>query len=39
MWARYVGGAWFLYGELLLIALLMHAYWEMGTRARAAAIS
>jgi hypothetical protein len=32
VWARYVGGSWFLYGELLLIALLMHAYWEMGAR-------
>lgn len=37
MWAQYVGGGWFLYGQLLLIALVMREYWELGTRARATA--
>ena len=30
VWAWYVGAGWCLYGELLLIALLMHEYWELG---------
>ena len=34
VWARYVGGSWFLYGELLLIALLMIEYWELGGKVR-----
>jgi hypothetical protein len=29
MWAQYVGGGWFLYGELLLVALLMIEYWRL----------
>jgi hypothetical protein len=33
MWARYVGGGWFLYGELLLVWLLMAEYWKIGLRA------
>mgnify|MGYP006274878145 CR=1 FL=1 len=37
MWARYVGGGWFLYGEFLLIVLLMREYWEMGAQAQATA--
>lgn len=32
VWAWYVGTAWFLYGELLLMALLMHEYWRLTDR-------
>jgi hypothetical protein len=29
VWAFYVKGAWFLWGELLLISLLMREYWDL----------
>ena len=32
MWARYVVDGWFLYGELLLVWLLMAEYWRIGAR-------
>lgn len=39
VWARYVGGGWCLYGELLLIALLVREYWLMGAQRTDAAPS
>ncbi|HYE84937.1 MAG TPA: glycosyltransferase 87 family protein [Vicinamibacterales bacterium] len=37
VWAWYVGYGWWLYGELLLIALLMHEYWALAARPAPAA--
>ncbi len=37
MWAQFVGGGWFLYGELILVALVMREYWELGVRAQTTA--
>jgi hypothetical protein len=32
VWPIYIKGAWFLYGELLLVALLLREYWEIAQR-------
>ena len=29
-WGVYIGGAWFMYGELLLMGLLLYEYWALG---------
>lgn len=29
VWALYIKGAWFMYGELVLMALLLREYWEV----------
>lgn len=34
VWAAYIKGAWFLWGELLLMALLLREYWELGVAAQ-----
>jgi hypothetical protein len=30
MWAAFISGAWFLYGELALVGLLVYEYWQLG---------
>jgi Ni,Fe-hydrogenase I cytochrome b subunit len=35
VWALYIKGAWFLWGELLLVALLLHEYWGLQNDRRA----
>jgi len=30
VWALFISGAWFLYGELLLMGLLLREYWRLG---------
>jgi hypothetical protein len=39
VWAAFITGGWFLYGELLLVGLLMWEYWQLGVRARTVTIS
>lgn len=39
VWAAFIKGGWFLYGELLLVWMLMREYWRLGTRASSVAVS
>jgi hypothetical protein len=38
VWAFYIKGAWFLWGELLLMALLLREYWQLSVAERAASV-
>jgi hypothetical protein len=38
IWALYIKGAWFLWGELLLMGLLLREYWQLSVDAKAAMI-
>ena len=38
IWAFYIKGAWFLWGELLLMALLLREYWQLATAAKPATV-
>jgi hypothetical protein len=38
VWAFYIKGAWFLWGELLLMALLLREYWQLTASARTAGV-